>query len=163
LELKRTDQQTTLLGASTELREQYVLSYILDVETRDSQSLLNTEGFRNPDQYKLKIERKGETKLVNIDLVETFNWLLGLTVKHIDLIRGVRVVDGTNPQGDRVLVLWRTVDEIDNDKLDDWFEKQGYSTRDLEYDLIYVNGDNNLENLRREDQTWKVRLIEEEF
>ena len=35
-----------------------------------------------------------------------------------------------------------------------------YST---EYDVIYVNGDNNLENLRREDQTWKVRLIEEDF
>lgn len=29
--------------------------------------------------------------------------------------------------------------------------------------LSYVNGDNNLENLRRPDQTWKVRLIEEEF
>ena len=37
------------------------------------------------------------------------------------------------------------------------------STRDLEYDLVYVNGDNNLENLRRPDQTWKVRMIEEEF
>jgi adenine-specific DNA-methyltransferase len=53
--------------------------------------------------------------------------------------------------------------ELDSDKLDKWFEKQGYSTRDLEYDLMYVNGDNNLENLRRNDQTWKVRLIEEEF
>ncbi len=42
-------------------------------------------------------------------------------------------------------------------------EKQGYSTRDLEYDLVYVNGDNNLENLGRPDQTWKVGLIEEEF
>jgi adenine-specific DNA-methyltransferase len=29
--------------------------------------------------------------------------------------------------------------------------------------VFYVNGDNNLENLRRLDQTWKVRLIEEEF
>jgi adenine-specific DNA-methyltransferase len=33
----------------------------------------------------------------------------------------------------------------------------------MEYDLIYINGDNNLENLRRPDETWKVRLIEEEF
>lgn len=33
----------------------------------------------------------------------------------------------------------------------------------MEFDLIYVNGDNNLQNLRREDETWKVRLIEEEF
>ena len=33
----------------------------------------------------------------------------------------------------------------------------------MEFDLIYVNGDNNLENLRREDETLKVRLIEEDF
>jgi adenine-specific DNA-methyltransferase len=31
------------------------------------------------------------------------------------------------------------------------------------FDLIYVNGDNNLENIRRPDETWKVRLVEEEF
>ena len=49
------------------------------------------------------------------------------------------------------------LDDIDNDNLDEWFKKQGYSTRDLEYDLVYANGDNNLENLRRSDQTWKVR------
>jgi adenine-specific DNA-methyltransferase len=163
LELKRTEQQTSLIDADEELREQYLLSYMLDVETRGSQSLLNVENFRNPDQYKLKVERNGETQYVNVDLVETFNWLLGLTIKHIDVIRGVRVVEGTNPEGELVLVLWRNLDEIDNDALDRWFEKQDYNTRDQEYDLIYVNGDNNLENLRRADQTWKVRLIEEEF
>jgi adenine-specific DNA-methyltransferase len=163
LEMKRSEGQGASLYADADLREQYTLSYMLDVESRGSQSLLNIDGFRNPDQYKLRVERKGETQLVNVDLVETFNWLLGLTVKHVDVIRGVRVVAGTNPKGGRVLVLWRNTDEIDNDKLDKWFEKQGYSTRDLEFDLIYVNGDNNLENLRRTDQTWKVRLIEEEF
>jgi adenine-specific DNA-methyltransferase len=75
----------------------------------------------------------------------------------------VRVVEGTNPDGDRTLVLWRNLDETNNDALDEWFKKQDYNTKDQEYDLIYVNGDNNLENLRRGDQTWKVRLIEEEF
>jgi len=50
-----------------------------------------------------------------------------------------------------------------NDTLDAWFRKQGYNTKDQEYDVIYVNGDNNLENLKKPDQTWKVRLIEEEF
>ena len=163
LELTRTQQQATLLDKDDELREQYVLSYMLEVESRGSQSLLNVESFRNPDQYKLKVERNGETQLVNVDLVETFNWLLGLTVKHIDLIRGVRVVEGTNPEGDRALVLWRNLDEIDSDAFDEWFKKQDYNTKDQEYDLIYVNGDNNIENLRRGDQTWKVRLIEEEF
>lgn len=163
LELMRSANQSSLLETDADMREQYMLSYMLDVESRGSQSLLNVKAFRNPDQYKLKVERNGETQLVNVDLVETFNWLLGLTVRHLDMIRGVRVVEGTNPQGERVLILWRNVDELDNDKLDKWFDKQGYSTRDLEYDLVYVNGDNNLENLRRADQTWKVRLIEEEF
>jgi adenine-specific DNA-methyltransferase len=161
--LSRSDQQATLLDQDDDLREQYVLSYMLDVESRGSQSLLNVESFRNPDQYKLRVERNGETQLVNVDLVETFNWLLGLTTKHIDVIRGVRVVEGTNPNGDRTLVLWRNLDETNNDALDEWFKKQDYNTKDQEYDLIYVNGDNNLENLRRGDQTWKVRLIEEEF
>jgi hypothetical protein len=43
-------------------------------------------------------------------------------------------------------------------------ELEGFDEdKDQEYDVIYVNGDNNLENLRKADQTWKVRLIEEEF
>ncbi len=163
LELKQTDKQGTFLDADAEMREQYILSYMLDVESRGSQSLLNVEAFRNPDEYKLRVERNGETQLVNVDLVETFNWLLGLTVKHIDVIRGVRVVEGTAPNGDRVLVLWRNIDKLDNDALDKWFQKQDYNTREMVYDVFYVNGDNNLENLRRPDQTWKVRLIEEEF
>jgi adenine-specific DNA-methyltransferase len=163
LELRRSEQQGLFLDADAEMREQYTLSYMLDVESRGSQSLLNVEAFRNPDEYKLRVERNGETQLVNVDLVETFNWLLGLTVKHIDVIRGVRVVEGTAPNGERVLVLWRNIDQMDNDALDKWFEKQDYNTREMVYDVFYVNGDNNLENLRRLDQTWKVRLIEEEF
>lgn len=47
--------------------------------------------------------------------------------------------------------------------LDTWFSTQGYSSKDSEFDLIYVNGTNNLENLRLPDATWKVRLIEEDF
>ena len=168
LELQRTDKQASLLDADAAMREDYILSYMLDVESRgggadSARSLLNVDGFRNPDQYKLRVERNGETQLVNVDLVETFNWLLGLTVKHLDVIRGVRVVEGTAPNGDRVLVLWRNIDQMDNDALDKWFEKQDYNTREMVYDVFYVNGDNNLENLRRNDETWKVRLIEEEF
>ncbi len=165
LELKRTKAQDDLLTQAKDFREDYTLRYMLDVETRSSASLLNVQKFTDPFSYKLKVStgNVGESKEVNVDLVETFNWLVGLAVKHIDHIRSVRVVEGTNPQGDRVLILWRNVAEVPNDKLDEWFNTQGYNTRDQEYDLIYVNGDNNLENLRRGDQTWKVRLIEEDF
>ncbi len=78
-----------------------------------------------------------------------------------------RLVEGTMPKGDRTLVVWRKLtgdSERDNLALEVWMtEKLKINTRDFEFDLIYVNGDNNLENLKRADDTWKVRLIEEDF
>jgi adenine-specific DNA-methyltransferase len=53
--------------------------------------------------------------------------------------------------------------EQDNLVLDTWFTKMGYSSKDSEFDTIYVNGTNNLENLKTPDDLWKVRLIEEDF
>jgi hypothetical protein len=47
--------------------------------------------------------------------------------------------------------------------LNAWCKKQKVSVLDGEFALIYVNGDHHLENLRREDQSWKVRLTDEEF
>ena len=43
-----------------------------------------------------------------------------------------------------------------------WCKKQKISVLDGEFAVIYVNGDHHLENLRRDDQTWKVRLTDEE-
>ena len=56
-------------------REDYLLHYMLDVETRDSASLLNFESFQNPFAYELKIATSsaGETRPTKVDLVETFN------------------------------------------------------------------------------------------
>lgn len=166
LELRRSDeQQRTLFDneSKTDALQEYMLSYMINVETSGSPSLLNIDAFENPFAYKFKVQRGDETRIVNVDLVETFNYLIGLTVRHIDMIRGIKVVQGINPGGERVLILWRKVKEMDNDASDGWFGKQGYNTRDMEFDLVYVNGDNNLENLRKPDHTWKVRLIEEEF
>ena len=70
------------------------------------------------------------------------------------------------PDGRRALVIWRKLTgdhEQDNLVFDEWFTKQGYSTKDYEFQLIYVNGDSNLENLKTPEDTWKVRLIEEDF
>ncbi|MCA3014581.1 MAG: site-specific DNA-methyltransferase [Myxococcaceae bacterium] len=201
LETRRTESQQLLLqtgGAqgSGGLREQYVLRYMLDVETRASQSLLNVKGFADPTAYKLRVKRPGsdETREVHVDLVETFNWLIGHTVKHIAApqtfsasferdterrlrLRGhlkqgadgshwFRTVTGVARDGRKTLVIWRKLtDDLEKDNLvlDAWFTKQGYSAKDSEFGLIYVNGDNNLENLKGPDDTWKVRLIEEDF
>lgn len=169
---------------------------MLDVETRGSQSLLNVEAFSDPTAYTLKVKRPGsdESREVNVDLLETFDWLIGLTVEHIAAPQSFsaaferdaegrlrlagrltpaaagpfwfRTVTGTTPDDRRTLIIWRKLTgnpEEDNLVLDEWFTRQGYSSRDSEFDLIYVNGGNNLENLRTPDDLWKVRLIEEDF
>ena len=161
----RTDPQQELLAKHPALQEDYSLQYMLDIESEGSASLLSTTQFENPFNYTMKISTgsAGETRETKIDLVETFNWLLGLKVKHVDWIRGFAIVEGVNPGGQKVLVIWRNVREKSSLDLDEFFQKQGYNTKDNEFDLVYVNGDNNLENLRRDDETWKVRLIEEEF
>lgn len=202
LALSRSAQQQAALdftaaGGAGSLREDYLLRYQLDVETRDSASLLNIKAFFDPTAYKLRVKAPGsdESREANVDLVETFNWLLGLTVRDIaaprcfaaDFARDsegrlqlkgrlrqdaagpwwFRTVTGTTPDGQTALVIWRKLTgdaEQDNLVLETWFrDKQAFSVRDSEFDLIYVNGDNTLENLRLLDESWKVRLTEEDF
>jgi adenine-specific DNA-methyltransferase len=210
--------ESLIREAGSDAYEEYLLRYLLEVETRGSQSLLNIDGFAEPDKYLLRVKRPGSDAQVQlpVDLLETFNYLLGLRVLHIgaperwtanfnratdeDLSEGERtrlVIEGWRgpsaaergtlhkaedgrwwfrpvegwlplPDGGRekALIVWRNLTgdpEQDNAMLDAWFESNRISVRDFEYDVIYVNGDNNLPNLRKEGERWKVRLIEEEF
>jgi len=98
-----------------------------------------------------------------VDLVETFNYLIGLVVETTQIIKGNVVIEGRNLQGDKVLVIWRDVDQTGNAALNEFFKKLNINTKDSEFKRIYVNGDNNLENLRTDGEQWKVVLIEEEF
>ena len=171
LELKRTDSQKTLLDLSDSFRESYMLKYMIDTESSSSQSLLNIDAFEDPFNYRLLVGTGsvGETRAVNVDLVETFNWLLGLRVRHMDHLRGFRVIEGMSPEDEKVLIIWRNIKEKSNQDLDDFFKKQQYNTMDMEFDVIYVNGDNNLMNLPMAgtdgeiEPRYKVRLTEEEF
>jgi len=164
-------EQAQLLEGNHYVREDYALRYMFRTETNGSPSLLNLSSFEHPFAYTLKIatDTVGETKEVNVDLVETFNWLLGLRVHTMNVIRGFHVVTGRLPgpgnseNGEKALIIWRDTTENPNEKLDEFFREQAYNTQDQEFAVIYVNGDNNLQNLRRDDQTWKVRLIEDEF
>lgn len=161
LSLDRTSSQAALIDANRSIRESYVLNYMLDMEARAS--LLNLKCFDDPFNLKITVLRGDEVQSVKVDLVETFNYLLGLRVQTMRRLKGVYEVTGTTPDGDRALILWRSVIEVNNDALDEWFRKQTYNSRDMEFDIIYVNGDNNIENLRRSGETWKVRLTEEAF
>ena len=81
-------------------------------------------------------------------------------------------IDGTLPDGQSALVVWRILNDIEdsvnktchNIALDYFLmERKRINPREGELDVIYVNGDNTLPNIRAEEEHWKVRLIEEEF
>jgi adenine-specific DNA-methyltransferase len=161
LEFKKTKEQQATLDMYPQSKEDYILNYSLDVESQGS--LLNIDTFSTPFDYKLKIATSsvGETKDTNIDLVETFNYLLGLVVKRIELLKGYLVVEGQNLKKEKILIIWR--DGQSSDELNEFFKKMDWSVYDREFDTIYVNGDNNLDNLRKDEDHHKVKLIEQEF
>lgn len=145
-------------------KESYMLEYMLDVETRDS--LLNLQQFENPFAMTLKTTQDNELVETEVDMVETFNYLIGLNVETEDWYRDehICVVQGhTHRDKLHTLVIWRNCQVIDNEQLNQFFERMDLRTRDSEFDLIYVNGDNTLPNLKRDEENWKVVLIEEEF
>jgi adenine-specific DNA-methyltransferase len=161
LEFKKTKKQNEALELYPQAKDDYILNYSLDVESQGS--LLSIDTFKTPFDYKLKIATSsvGETKDTNIDLVETFNYLLGLVVKRIELLKGYLVVEGQNLKKEKILIIWR--DGQNSDELNEFFKKMDWSVYDREFDTIYVNGDNNLENLRKDEDHFKVKLIEQEF
>jgi adenine-specific DNA-methyltransferase len=161
LAFKRTEQQKDLLSSNATLKEDYMLNYMLDYES--SQSQLDIDSFAKPFDYKLNISTgsAGETKATRVDLVETFNYLIGLKVKSRQVIKEYLVIEGENLKGEKILIIWR--EGVDNEALNSFFGKMDFSVYDREFDTIYVNGDNNLANLKKDEDHFKVKLIEEEF
>ena len=183
IELKKTSG-ISLFG------EDYLINYMLNMESRDS--LLSIDKFRSPFEYKMRITEKNECRERQVDVCETFNHLIGLSVcsqsrtayfsaeksstpayegavelKNDDGgVYGFRQIEGTLPDGRRALVIWRTItgDTLaSNAALDAYFSKYRINPADREYDIIYVNGDNNLENLHTDEDRWKVEMIEKVF
>ena len=172
------------------LGEDYMIHYMVDLESRGS--LLDVEAFSNPFAYTMKITEKNECKERPVDLVETFNYLIGLTVARqsaisywlskpaehpayegdVELVSDIsgqyafRQIEGSLPDGRRALVIWRSVtDDIvaSNAALDAYFTAYRNNAGDRRYDVIFVNGDSNLENLRGKGEGWTVRMTETEF
>ena len=206
LVVRRPEQVQRLLdenngGGPNAAREDYIIRYMLDVETGDSPSLLDLSAFLDPSAYRLKVKRPGsdESRDVPVDLVETFNWLVGLRVIRMSAPRRYdaefadagqsnspatvvlketpdglwwfRTVEGVLPDDRRALVIWRHRPsgdepdgiERDNAVLDEWFKQSGHHARQADFDLIYANGDHNLDSLKEIDQTWTGHFIEEHF
>ena len=173
LHLRRTPKQQELLDSLPKsAQEEYLLRYLLDIESRGS--LLSVEHFNKPFDCKLKVtvDSAGAYLERTIDLVETFNYLIGLRVKHIDMQRdkGFVLVTGLLPTGEKTLVLWRDLELVDYETLNRLCDKLAINPRDSEYDIVYINGDHNIPAVFTTTEaeggitkTLKLRQIEPEF
>ncbi|MEN3043878.1 MAG: site-specific DNA-methyltransferase, partial [Candidatus Hydrothermales bacterium] len=145
-------------------KDEYLLKYFLDFETRESPYFLNIEQLKNPFAYKLKVNLSevGDPQEMAVDIPETFNYLLGVKLKKIK----ARYKNGRKYlftlgeiEGKSVAVVWREYDEkwkeedykndkeFINEELNDWKPQ-----------IVYVNGQSVLTN-----KDYELRYIEPEF
>ncbi|EMM1379260.1 TPA: site-specific DNA-methyltransferase [Pseudomonas aeruginosa] len=173
LQLRRTSAQGDLLSTlPQQAKDDYLLRYLLDVESRGS--LLSVEDFKKPFDYTLNVavDSAGAFEPRKIDLVETFNYLIGLQVKHIDAQpqRGFVTVTGTLPSGESCLVLWRDCEVLDYESVSKLCDRLAINPADNEFDVVYINGDHNIPTVLTQTaeeggatRVLKLRQIEPEF
>ncbi|MEB9909174.1 DNA methyltransferase [Bacillus anthracis] len=173
LELYRSkDQEDFLSQLDDPAREDYLLRYMLDVESRGS--LLTAKSFYNPFNCKLKVtvDSAGAYEERKVDLVETFNYLIGLEVQTIDsqLDKGVVWIKGKLPSGEKTLILWRDCNQVSYEELNQLCENSNINPLNSDFDVVYVNGDHNIPSaFTTSDQNGeinysvKIRQIESEF
>ena len=143
------------------IAEDYQLRYALGVETAGSACLLG-KAFADPFAYTLSVVRDGVRREVQVDLPETFNYLIGLRVASRRRIDGVLAITGTDPEGRNCLILWRNLDETDHAALDAYFDRN--RERFVEpLDVIYANGDHTLNAMQQPGENWTAKTIEPIF
>lgn len=173
LQLFRNESQQSLLDALPEsVKDDYLLRYLLKIESRGS--LLSIEQFNNPFGCKLKVavNSAGAYEERAIDLVETFNYLVGLRVEHLDVKQnqGLAKITGWLPTGEYTLLLWRDIKLIGYEDLNELFSILNINPENNKFDVIYINGDHNIHSSHSTNvdggeitRSLKIRQIEPEF
>ncbi|MEX1361735.1 MAG: site-specific DNA-methyltransferase, partial [Nannocystaceae bacterium] len=123
--------------------------------------------FAEPFDVRITLTRQGERRELAVSLVETFALLLGLRVETLGPLvqRGgtrARVMRGRDPAGQRVLVLWRTLDGTPAQQV----EAAAARLREcLEGnappELVYVDGAHELDGAAW--PRWRIEPIEATF
>ena len=145
--------------------DKYLLKYMLQWETRGSDTLLNTAKLVSPFSYRLRVHVNGEKRERKVDLAETFNYLLGLIVQKREVYndngRRYLVYKGETRDrpGHKVAVIWRETER--------WTEDDFARDRDFvsqhslaaEADTVYINGDSVIPNAKPIEPLFKERMF----
>ncbi|MFX1489293.1 MAG: site-specific DNA-methyltransferase, partial [Promethearchaeota archaeon] len=135
------------------LKYHYLEQYIDTIENVELEQQLDKEypiidNILNPFQFEIKTLEKGHSKTINVDLIETFNYILGLFVEKVNIHEKsgrtyVFITGKTNKQ--QIIVVWRSVIEIDYEQ-DKKFINEYLSEKN--YSFVYVNGKCLVKNSR---------------
>lgn len=123
-------------------RDEYLMKYFLGFEAAESSAMINLDMFEDPFQCELKILDRinGGGMTSRVDLVETFNYILGVRIqklRHLDaLSRRYVFVEGQH-KGKRTLIVWRPIKDLDLEKDRDLIEKFVVESKSEE---TYING-----------------------
>ena len=143
----------------------YLLKYMLNWETKQSETMLNAAKLTRPFDYHLRTHANGETRERTADVAETFNYLLGLNVrtrrvydddgKRYVVFRG----ETSDVPGRNVKVIWRetegwTQDDFARDR--QFVDEQGLVE---EGDAVYVNGGSVIPGARAIEPLFKARMF----
>ena len=120
IELNETQHKNLLL-------EEHPLSYMLEGNTRESPTVLNIAELQNPFDYQLNIIKDMQKQTQSIDLPETFNYLLGLSVQTRQCLhddeRRYLVYKGTVGEKTAVII---------------WRETAGWEQQDWQRDYHFI-------------------------
>ena len=164
IEFNSSEVRSKILEANPTLREDYVLRYWLDVESRGSESLLNVDAFKDPRSYTLKIKPSDGNSYVtqNVDLIETFNYLIGLRVRRISVPQSVsaffeKVTDPELPEDqNQKLVLERDI-QLDDDGqwwfrvVEGWVPKDPHKPNDSDKEEVLIIWRNLTGDIQRDN------------
>ncbi|MHA1401862.1 MAG: DNA methyltransferase, partial [Candidatus Heimdallarchaeaceae archaeon] len=140
-------------------KTEYLMKYMLKFETEGSPSLLNLEAFESPFEYKLKIisNSNGE-EIVGVDLVETFNYLIGFKVNKYKFLKenGRKyVVLFAERNNRRTAIVWRSFKNIDLKIDKEIIDKE---LANFNPDEIFINGDSFVKGYKPIESEFKTLM-----
>ena len=139
---------------------EYRIRYLLNLPLEASDTMLNLARLEHPFNYTLEVLTDDGPRVQAVDLVETFNFLYGLSVRRLVTWknekdgRDYRVVKATDREGrKRILVVWRDMADLDP-KIEREF-LEGMLKEEDAFDEKLINGDTATPGFQSLDSLFK--------
>ncbi|MHA2018698.1 MAG: site-specific DNA-methyltransferase [Promethearchaeota archaeon] len=144
-----------------------ILKYIIDWDNDKCPISLNIKKFDNPFDYKIMISENGILEEKYVDLIETFNFLLGLCVlRTLNLRHQNRryiIVFGNqrNSINTRVIVIWRDISGLNLVEEEKFLKKKVIDQ--FSFDEIFFNGQFSYKNAKPIEKLFNKLMFEIEI